>query len=88
MAGLQAAHARRHRGARKFALTKPRVRMAQAAMASRSTPVSGLSRELGTRPATLCRYVDPNGNLREHGKRILASYRTILHSAGTDPLIE
>ncbi|MDE0304245.1 MAG: recombinase family protein [Albidovulum sp.] len=73
MAGLAAARARGRRGGRKFALTKAQVRMAQAAMASRDTSVSGLSEELGIRPATLYRYVDPNGNLRERGRRVLGA---------------
>ena len=70
MAGLQAA---RTRGRPEFALTKAQVRVAQAAMASRDTLVSGLSKELGIRPATFYRYVDPNGNLREYGKRVLSA---------------
>ena len=73
MAGLAAARARGRRGGRKFALTKAQVRMAQAAMASRDTSVSGLSKELGIRPATLYRYVDPNGNSRKHGKRVVGA---------------
>ena len=73
MAGLQAARARGRKGGRKFALTKAQVRMAQAAMASRDTSVSKLSKELGIRPATLYRYVDPKGNLRDYGKRVLSA---------------
>ena len=71
MAGLQAARARGRKGCRKFARTKAQVRMAQAAMASRETSVSELSKELGIRPATLYRYVDPKGNLRDYGKRVV-----------------
>lgn len=73
MAGLQAARARARgrKGGRKFALTKAQVRMAQAAMASRDTSVSELCKELGVKPVTLYRYVDPNGNLRDYGKRVL-----------------
>ena len=71
MAGLQAARARGRKGGRKFALSKAQVRMAQAAMQSRDTSVSELSKELGIRPATLYRYVDPKGNLRDYGKRVL-----------------
>ena len=59
--------------AEQFALTKAQVRMAQAAMASRDTSVSELCKELGVTPVTLYRYVDPNGNLREHGKRVLSA---------------
>ena len=42
-------------------------------MSRRDTPVSELCRELGVRPVTLYRYVDPQGNLRDHGKRVLGS---------------
>ncbi|MBU3032246.1 recombinase family protein [Paracoccus marinaquae] len=73
MAGLAAARARGRKGGRKFALTKAQVRMAQAAMANRDTSVSALCKELGIRPVTLYRYVDPKGNLRDAGKRALAA---------------
>jgi DNA invertase Pin-like site-specific DNA recombinase len=73
LAGLAAARARGRKGGRKFALTKAQVRLAQAAMASRDTSVAALAAELGVRPVTLYRYVDAQGNLREHGKRVLAS---------------
>jgi len=73
MAGLAAARARGRKGGRKFALTKAQVRMAQAAMASRDTSVSALCRELKIKPVTLYRYVDPDGNLRDHGKRLLGA---------------
>ena len=71
MAGLQAARARGRKGGRKFVLTKAQVRMAQAAMANRDTSVSELCKELGVKPVTLYRYVDPNGNLRDYGRRVL-----------------
>jgi DNA invertase Pin-like site-specific DNA recombinase len=73
MAGLDAARARGRKGGRKFALTKAQVRLAQAAMANRDQSVSALAAELGIKPVTLYRYVDANGNLREHGKRVLAA---------------
>ena len=73
MAGLKSARARGRKSGRKFALTKAQVRMAQAAMASRDTSVSELCKELGVTPVTLYRYVDPNGNLRDHGKRVLSA---------------
>ena len=49
------------------------LRMAQAAMANRDTSVSELCKELKIRPVTLYRYVDPEGNLRENGKRLLGA---------------
>lgn len=73
MAGLKAARARGRKGGRKFALAKAQVRLVQAAMANRDTSVSELGKELGIRPVTLYRYVDPNGNLRDYGKRALAA---------------
>ena len=71
MAGLEAARARGRRGGRKFALSKAQVRLAQAAMAKRDTSVSALCRELGVKPVTLYRYVDPQGELREQGRKVL-----------------
>ncbi|GGC43311.1 hypothetical protein GCM10011371_33450 [Novosphingobium marinum] len=73
MAGLEAARARGRHGGRKFALTKAQIRLAQAAMANRDTSVAQLCKELGVKPVTLYRYVDPSGNLRDHGIRALAS---------------
>ena len=73
MAGLDAARARGRKGGRKFALTKAQVRLAQAAMANRDTSVAALAAELGVKPVPLYRYVDANGNLREHGKRVLSA---------------
>lgn len=73
MAGLAAARARGRKGGRKFALSKAQVRMAQAAMANRDTSISELCKELGVKPVTLYRYVDPKGNLRDNGKRVLAA---------------
>ena len=69
IAGLKSARARGRKGGRKFAFTKAQVRMAQAAMVGRDTSVSELCKELGVTPVTLYRYVDPNGDLRDHGNR-------------------
>ena len=71
MAGLAAARARGRKGGRKFALTKAQVRLAQAAMVERDTSVSALCEELRIERVTLYRYVGPNGELRDYGKRVL-----------------
>ena len=71
VAGLRAARARGRKGGRKPALSKAQVRTIQAAMAHRDTSVSELCGELGISPVTLYRYVDPQGNLRDHGKRVV-----------------
>jgi DNA invertase Pin-like site-specific DNA recombinase len=71
LAGLQAARARGRKGGRKFGLSKAQVRLAQAAMRNRDSKVSEICEELGVTRATLYRYVSPDGELREHGKRVL-----------------
>lgn len=71
-AGLEAARSRGRSGGRKFALTKAQVRLAQAAMGKKETIVSELCGELGITRATLYRYIGPEGQLREHGKRVLS----------------
>jgi len=48
-------------------------RNSQAAMAQRDTSVSDLCKELGVERVTLYRYVGPNGELRDYGKRVLGS---------------
>ena len=52
-------------------LTKAQVRLAQAAMGKKETRVSDLCEELGVTRVTLYRYVGPEGELREHGRRAL-----------------
>ena len=70
-AGLAAARARGRTGGAKHVLTKAQVRLAQAAMGNKETVVSELCKELGITKPTLYRYVDPKGNLREYGKKVL-----------------
>ncbi len=72
-AGLESARARGRKGGRKFALTKAQVRLAQVVMGKKETRVNDFCQELGITRATLYRYVDPEGKLREHGKRALDS---------------
>ena len=73
-AGLAAAQAGSGRkGGRKFGLTKAQVRLAQAAMGKKETKVSELCAELGVTRVTLYRYVGPEGELREHARRVLQS---------------
>ena len=72
-AGLAAARARGRKGGRQFALTKAQVRVAQAAMGKKETRVSELCDELQVTRTTLYRYVGPQGELRDHGKQVLAA---------------
>ena len=73
IAGLKAARARGRKGGRKFQLSKAQVRLAQIAMKNRDTSVANLANELDVTRATLYRYVSPNGELREFGKKVLNS---------------
>lgn len=59
---------RTSRRGRKRALTEAQVQMAQEAMANPETEIPKLCRELGIKPATLYKYVDPKGKLRKHGR--------------------
>lgn len=70
-AGLVAARARGREGGRSFKLTKSQVRLAQASMKNRDCRVSELCEELGISRQALYKYVGPDGELREHGKRVL-----------------
>ena len=40
-------------------------------MAHRDTSLSKLCGEIGISPVALYRYVDPQGNLRDHGRRVI-----------------
>lgn len=71
MAGLQAARARGRKGGRKFNLTKSQVRLAQVSMKNRDTSVVELCKELKITRATLYKYVSPEGEIRDYGKRVL-----------------
>lgn len=72
MAGLASARSRGRKGGRKFAMTKAQVRLAQAAMGNKETSVGDLCEELGVTRTTLYRYVGPQGELRQHGNRVLS----------------
>ena len=72
MAGLKAARARGRKGGRKFQLTKSKIRLAQVAMKNKETSISDICQELGgITKQTLYRYVSPDGEIREHGRKVL-----------------
>ena len=71
-AGLASARARGRKGGRKFQLTKAKVRLAQVAMKNKETPISEICQELGgITKQTLYRYISPDGELRDYGKKVL-----------------
>lgn len=71
IAGLSAARARGRRGGRPYTMTPAKLRLAQAAMAQRDTQVGDLCKELGVTRQTLYRFVDPKGQLRADGIKLL-----------------
>ena len=71
-AGLASARARGRLGGRKFQLTKNQIFMAQASMKSKDSTVAELCKELSVTRQTLYRYVGPDGELREYGKKVLS----------------
>jgi DNA invertase Pin-like site-specific DNA recombinase len=72
IAGLQSARARGRNGGRPYTMTPAKLRLAQAAMAKRDTNVGDLCKELGVTRQTLYRFVDPKGELRADGTKLLA----------------
>ena len=70
-AGLAAARARGRHGGRPFAMTPAMLRRAMAAMGQPETEVASLCRELGVSRQSLYRYVDPAGQLRPNGQKLL-----------------
>ena len=71
IAGLASARMRGRKGGRKFAMSKAKVRLAQAAMGKPETQIASLCQELGITRTTLYRYVGPKGELRPQGQRVL-----------------
>ena len=70
-AGLAAARARGRVGGRKSVLTPSKLRRAEAAMKSRDTSATELSKELGVSRTTLYAHVTPTGELTEKGQALL-----------------
>lgn len=71
IAGLASARARGRHGGRPYTMTPAKLRLAQAAMATRDTKVGDLCKELGVTRQTLYRFVDPRGELRADGTKLL-----------------
>jgi DNA invertase Pin-like site-specific DNA recombinase len=71
IAGLASARARGRHGGRPYTMTPAKLRLAQAAMAKRDTTVGDLCKELGVTRQTLYRFVDPKGELRADGTKLL-----------------
>ena len=70
-AGLAAARARGRNGGAPFKMTPAKLRLAQAAMGKPETKVADLCTELGISRQTLYRFVDPKGDLRADGTKLL-----------------
>lgn len=70
-AGLASARARGRNGGRKPKMTPAKLRLAQAAMGQPETKVADLCIELGITRQTLYRHVDPKGQIRADGLKLL-----------------
>lgn len=75
-AGLASARARGRSGGRPFKMTTAKLRLAQAAMGQPNTKVGELCVELGVTRQTLYRHVDPAGQLRPDGEKLLGRLRS------------
>jgi DNA invertase Pin-like site-specific DNA recombinase len=74
-AGLAAARSRGRSGGRPQKMTPAKLRLAQQAMRLPETNVGDLCRELGIGRQTIYRYVGPDGELREAGRKLLERRR-------------
>ena len=72
-AGLAAARARGRKGGAPFKRTPAKLRLAMAAMGQPETRVGALCKELGITRQTLYRHVNPQGELRPDGHKLLSS---------------
>jgi len=70
-AGLQSARARGRKGGRSHKMTIPKLRLAEASMGQPETKIAELCKELAITCQTLYRYVNPQGELRYDGQRLL-----------------
>lgn len=77
-AGLVAARARGRFGGRPPAMTRAKIRLAQATMRERhaspselNTSLDDLCKELGIGQSTIYKYVSPKGELREIGRKVM-----------------
>ena len=72
IAGLSSARARGRNGGRPYTMTPAKLRLAQAAMAdARHQGRQTCAKELGVTRQTLYRFVDPKGDLRADGTKLL-----------------
>jgi DNA invertase Pin-like site-specific DNA recombinase len=73
-AGLAAARARGRKGGRPYKMTKAKLRLAMVAMAQPGTSVRELCAELGITRQTIYRHVNPKGELRPDGEKLLSRH--------------
>jgi DNA invertase Pin-like site-specific DNA recombinase len=86
-AGLASARARGRNGGRPFKMTTAKLRLAQAAMSQLGTRIDELCIELGVSRQTLYRHMNPTGQLRPDGEKLLGQRRGA-GSNGAERLIQ
>ena len=72
-AGLASARARGRKGGRPYKMTPAKLRLAMASMSQPGTKVGELCKDLGITRQTLYRHVSRTGELREAGRKLLAT---------------
>ena len=72
-AGLASARARGRKGGRPYKMTPAKLRLAMASMGQPGTKVGELCKDLGITRQTLYRHVSRTGELREAGRKLLAT---------------
>lgn len=80
-AGLASARARGRNGGRPFKMTPAKLCLAQAAMSQPGTKIGELCIELGITRQTLYRHVNPKGQLRPDGGKLLGRSTQRPHQA-------
>ena len=80
-AGMAAARARGRNGGRPYKMTHSKLRLAMASMGKPETRIGELCTELGITCQTLYRHVDPKGNLRPDGQKLLGSKQAAAKTA-------
>lgn len=83
--GLETARKHGRRGGRRYSLTPKKIRAAQAALADSNTQIKELCVDMGISKATLYRYMNSQGQLREAGEKVMLTEGRVNLENGESP---
>jgi len=83
--GLETARKHGRRGGRRYSLTPEKIRAAQAALADPNTQIKELCVDMGISKATLYRYMNSQGQLREAGEKVMLTEERVNLENGESP---